>query len=247
MRDVQKSRPFGERPLENDLKAPDFGRRVVSLAGSGMAERVKSQKQRGEGDSTSTIEAPPLNPLRLVLSTFGVLFGVGVLAWTLAYFFRETLLSLSAWFVDSFGGPGIAVGFFIPDAFTIPLPNDMFSFFGVMGGIGFLEVVFWGSLGSLLGGSTGWMIGRWCISDRPVLRRFIERKGGDEIERQLQRHGAVFLAIAAITPLPYSVVCWAAGASKMPYRRFIAISLLRIPRVSFYLWLLQIGVLQVVG
>ena len=41
------------------------------------------------------------------------------------------------------------------DAFTLPLPNDAFTFFGRAAGMPFWECVFWGSLGSLVGESDG--------------------------------------------------------------------------------------------
>jgi uncharacterized membrane protein YdjX (TVP38/TMEM64 family) len=51
------------------------------------------------------------------------------------------------------------------------------------------------------------------------------------------------VAVAAITPLPYSIFCWAAGAGKLPFRRFLLVSLLRIVRVAGYLYLIQLGLL----
>jgi uncharacterized membrane protein YdjX (TVP38/TMEM64 family) len=53
------------------------------------------------------------------------------------------------------------------------------------------------------------------------------------------------VALGAVSPLPYSISAWAAGALGMELRPFVLVSLLRIPRVGFYLWLIQIGVLGV--
>ena len=44
----------------------------------------------------------------------------------------------------------------------------------------------------------------------------------------------------------YSVACWGSGALNMRFKTFFLISLLRIPRVAFYLVLIDQGVLQVV-
>ena len=41
------------------------------------------------------------------------------------------------------------------------------------------------------------------------------------------------------------MTCWAAGATKMAYLDFIVISLLRIPRVAAFLWLIQRGFVSV--
>jgi membrane protein YqaA with SNARE-associated domain len=52
------------------------------------------------------------------------------------------------------------------------------------------------------------------------------------------------VAVAAITPLPYSIFCWAAGAGRLDFTRFMAVSVpLRIIRVAGYLYLIQLGLL----
>lgn len=163
----------------------------------------------------------------------------------LGWLFREPLLEVGRWFVANFGGLGISVGYFFPDAFTIPVPNDAFTAFGLWGGMDFWEVVAWGSLGSLAGGSTGWLIGRYLIARSAKLEAFMRRRGGDEMRLQLRRGGRWFLAIAAVSPVPYSITCWAAGATKMPFWEFFTISLLRIPRVALFLWLVQQGFVSV--
>jgi membrane protein YqaA with SNARE-associated domain len=190
-------------------------------------------------------EAPPLDLSRVLIGAMLGIVGFTLLAAVLGWLFYEPALELGRWFVGTFGGPGVAVGFFFPDAFTVPIPNDAFTAFGLFGGMAFWEVVFWGSLGSMAGGSTGWSIGRYLLTRSKTLQRFIERRGGEQMRAQLVRGGRYFLAIAAVTPIPYSVTCWAAGATKMPYWQFITISLLRIPRVAGVLWLIEKGFMSV--
>ncbi|MCA9701898.1 MAG: VTT domain-containing protein, partial [Myxococcales bacterium] len=115
------------------------------------------------------------------------------------------------------------------------------------GGMEFWKVVAWGSLGSLAGGSTGWAIGRWFIARSARLEAFMQRRGGDDMREHLRRGGRWFLAVAAVTPVPYSITCWAAGATKLPYGEFLLISLLRIPRVALFLWLLERGFVSLSG
>ncbi|HVH97219.1 MAG TPA: hypothetical protein VM869_00850, partial [Enhygromyxa sp.] len=150
------------------------------------------------------VEAP-LDLRRVLVGAMLGVMGFTVLAAALGWLFHEPAIELGRWFVGNFGGPGIAIGFFFPDAFTVPIPNDAFTAIGLFGGMNFMEVVFWGSLGSLAGGSTGWAIGRYLLARSKRLQEFIERRGGEQIRAQLIRGGRWFLAIAAVSPIPYSV------------------------------------------
>lgn len=184
---------------------------------------------------------------RLILNTaIGMIVFTGLIA-LLAWFFREPLLNVGHWFVDNFGGPGVAIGYFLPDAFTIPLPNDAFTAFGLWGGMPFWQVVAWGSLGSIAGGCTGWTIGRYLISRNKRLQGFMQKRGGDEMVAELRKGGRWFLAVAAVTPIPYSITCWACGVIHMPFPEFVVISLLRIPRVAAFLWAIQLGFVHIGG
>ncbi|MFV8756446.1 YqaA family protein [Nannocystaceae bacterium ST9] len=202
--------------------------------------------EAGEG-AGGNVEPKPFDARRLIVTTIIAMIVftgvVGVLAW----FFREPLLEVGHWFVDNFGGPGVAVGYYLPDAFTVPLPNDAFTAFGLWGGMPFWEVVAWGSLGSIAGGSTGWAIGRYLIARNERLQGFMQKRGGDEMVAELRRTGRWFLALAAVSPIPYSITCWACGVTQMPFSEFVVISLLRIPRVAVFLWLIEQGFVAVIG
>ena len=65
------------------------------------------------------------------------------------------------------------------------------------------------------------------------------------MDELVRRYGAYALALTALTPLPYSLGCWACGALKMRFSLFLWVSLLRIPRVAGYLALIYFGLLTV--
>lgn len=169
---------------------------------------------------------------------------VGVAA-ALGAFFRDPLQQLSQGFVELLGGPGIALGYLIPDAFTVPIPNDAFGWFGLEGGVPFWEVVFWGTLGSVAGGCVGYLIGGRLRNTRWVSRFMSGR--GRSLERLIQRYGIWVVAVAAITPLPYSLSAWAAGAVHMRFSTFFLVSLTRVLRVAGALYLIRLGLLTVSG
>jgi len=193
-------------------------------------------------EADSTAPPPPsslMAPRRLIFTTMVGIVALMAVVGLVGFFFRGPLLRVSRMFVDSLGGMGVAVGFFIPDAFTVPLPNDVATVLGLAGGMGFVEVVLWAFAGSLAGGMTGYWIGRYLRTTRFVTRVF--EKSGGQIQATLSRHGAMAVAVAAITPLPYSIFCWAAGAGRISFRDFVLVSQLRIVRVALYLYLIQLG------
>jgi len=175
----------------------------------------------------------------LALKAVGVLVILMGLLATLAYFAHDPLVALAERFVAVLGPFGIALGFFLPDAFTLPIPNDAFSFFGLIGGVPFWTCCLWACLGTLMGGSTGYLLGR-RLSNTDTFRRLMARRGR-EVQLLVDRYGVIALLCAAITPIPYSIACWSAGACDIKFSTFFLVSLSRIPRVAFYLWLMEQG------
>jgi len=55
----------------------------------------------------------------------------------------------------------------------------------------------------------------------------------------MKRFGPIAVAIGALTPFPYSVTTWTAGMFNMPFKRMILPTMLRIPRLWIYYWILD--------
>ena len=182
-----------------------------------------------------------LSPRRIILTLI-----LGMMAFTafvaaIGYWLSEPLRAVAELFVEHLGATGVMLGFYFPDGFTIPLPPDAFSALGLAGGLGFWSVVFWSSFGSVMGGVTGFTIGR-RLSKTRWFRRKIRKGNGAAVHDLIERYGAAGLAIAACTPLPYSLGTWAAGTTRMSYTQFFSISIpLRSVRVAFMLWLVELG------
>lgn len=194
---------------------------------------------------TAAEDANMIAPRRILGATVLFIVGLVAVAAAVGAFFRDPLQELSGAFVDLLGGPGIAIGYLIPDAFTVPIPNDAFGWFGIEGGMPFWEVVGWGTLGSITGGSVGYLIGKRLRTTRWVSRFMTGR--GRALERLIRRYGVWVVAIAAMTPLPYSLSAWAAGAVHMRFATFFAVSLTRVLRVAGALYLIQLGLLTAGG
>ncbi|MEZ4427903.1 MAG: VTT domain-containing protein [Nannocystaceae bacterium] len=192
-------------------------------------------------------DAPRLSPTRILMTMIlGMIAFTGAFA-IIGYFLREPLMIAATLFVEYLQGPGVAIGFFLPDAFTVPLPNDAFSALGIAGGMDFWVVVLWSAIGSVSGGATGFTIGRSLSRTRWFQKKFRTGKGA-AIQEVIERYGGLGLAIAACTPLPYSLATWAAGTTKMSFGQFLAISIpLRTARIAAMLWLVQVGLAASAG
>lgn len=161
---------------------------------------------------------------------------VGGLA-ALSYFFKPQLEALSREFISWSGVWGVGLGFFLPDALTLPIPPDTFLVAGHLGGLGFWDMLVWASAGSVLGGTAGYLMIR-SLSRRPSVQPWLDPKlkKGREF---MDRYGLIALALGALTPLPYSMICWACGAAGVRLVPFVLVSLLRVPRVAIYLLLIE--------
>jgi membrane protein YqaA with SNARE-associated domain len=101
-----------------------------------------------------------------------------------------------------------------PDVLLIPLclgdPSRSFWFATVC------------SLGSVLGGTAGYGIGRF--GGRPLLLRMFRRERVAAVETYYDRYNAWATGIAALTPIPYKVFTIAGGAFAINFRIFLLAS-----------------------
>ncbi|MBV9108396.1 MAG: hypothetical protein JO306_03190 [Gemmatimonadetes bacterium] len=49
------------------------------------------------------------------------------------------------------------------------------------------------------------------------------------------------VALGTLAPVPYSVLCYAAGLYRIPYMLFSAFTLLRVPRLLFFYLIIRTG------
>lgn len=152
---------------------------------------------------------------------FGGVAALMVLLGVLGKFLKEPIVDFSCRFVEALGGLGVALGFFVPDTFPLPIWHDGFLIAGYLGGLGFWEMAVWASAGSLLGGSIGFLLAR-KVSHTRWFGRFMKKKG-EEASNLVERYGLVGLAITALSPIPYSVGVWTVGAFGVPYYKFLAV------------------------
>ena len=173
--------------------------------------------------------------IRLAVSAVAM---VGVFG-TLSVLLREPLTAFAAAWVSATGLTGMFVAVATFDCVPSPIPPDLFTGFAMMGGVGFWPIVGVATLGSITGGSVAWGVGR-----RFRQAAWFQRRIAGPWQHPyglVQRMGTVALVLGALSPLPFSVTCYAAGALNMPYPRFLAVAALRGPRMVLYLGLMKLG------
>jgi membrane protein YqaA with SNARE-associated domain len=154
-------------------------------------------------------------------------------------FFREPLQTLADWVVVELGLVGVFLGVIATDAFTVPVPPDTYLFVAVASQSDVVPILAVCCFASILAGQIAYKIGPY-IQRLPFLHARLERyrtRG----ERLFRTYGVWTVALAALTPLPFSVTCWLAGIYRMPYRGFFLATFARIPRLLGYYGLFVLG------
>lgn len=194
-------------------------------------------------DQTDPIETPAPNQgsrlgliLRFTLG-LGVLLGLVVL---LVRTLRPELESVGTWFVARFGLLGVAAGTFIADGFHFPVPPQFYMMLATAAHGDPLEIMAACSVGSVLGGGSGYLVARRLGHVRALsnwLERARQKLGGQLGQSRPYRSAA----LASITPVAFSVLCYLAGF--LGYRRgpLLLLLLLRLPKIALYYYLVRVG------
>ncbi len=180
----------------------------------------------------------------LVRALLGVLVLVGVMA-GLSALVAEPVERLTAWIVGILGLPGLAAGLILGESTPLPIPGDAWLVAVAAGDAPVIVVGLTLGVSSVAAGSLGYLLGP-VLARLPYLRKRVEahRARGEAFFSQF---GMWTVAIGSITPLPYALLCWTAGVCRMSYKRFLAATLLRVPRYLGYLLLFRLGWESVVG
>lgn len=166
-----------------------------------------------------------------------VLLGVVV---TVARTLRPELEAVGTWFVERFGLAGVAAGAFIADGFHFPVPPQFYMLLATAAKADPAAILAATSVGSLLGGGTGYYVARRLGHVR-ALSRWLERvsgKAGDVLGRRYPYRSAV---LASATPMAFSVLCYLAGLFRVPHGPLLVLLVLRVPKIALYYYLVKMG------
>src|SRR5690606_28526376 len=104
------------------------------------------------------------------------------------------------------------------------MAENWFTYVGLLGLIS--------TLAGFVGANLGRLIShfKWA---QPLMQKLEELN-----THKLERFGLWGVLLGALTPLPFSVTCWAAGFIRMKRRLILLGCLLRLPRFWIYYWLI---------
>lgn len=162
---------------------------------------------------------------------------IGALAAILTYVERH-IIDLGMVFENLVGGLNsslVLLVFFISESLLGLLPPDFFILWTSEFDKPY-EMVTLLALLSYAGGVISYYIGRG-LSMQPRVSGFVARKYKKNFTL-VQKWGGVFIVLAALTPLPFSIICLLAGLLRFPVPLFLAFSSTRILRFYAYAVLL---------
>lgn len=156
----------------------------------------------------------------------GALVGiVSLIGWR----YRVELGHVATWFVARAGVPGMMTGVVMADGLMFPVPPQVYLLTGIAGGYSYAVSFVAVACGSLLGGCLAFSIGRLLGRAGFVEKRL--QKPRMLLDRLIEKHGALGLVIASLFPISYSALCMATGAMRLPYRAYVVLGAVRVPKL----------------
>ena len=101
-----------------------------------------------------------------------------------------------------------------PDLLVIPMSLDANSEFEL------LAIFLVATLFSVIGSLGGYGIGLYA--GRPTIEKIAKSSLSRKLDELIARYGVAGVFIAAVSPIPYKLLAWMAGAGRMEIRTFIA-------------------------
>lgn len=180
----------------------------------------------------------------LVKSAFNSKAALGILglfAFTavLGSFFREQLQALGNWFVHTFGIAGMGFGTFLADSILFPIPPQFYMLVSIMSGGSQVGPMIAICTGSLLGGTVAYLIAR-RFSNTQRVQRWIDRSS-PHLPKFVKKYGPLAVVVGAISPIPFSTLCIAAGLYNLSRKLLMLMLLLRVPRLAIFYFAIASG------
>ncbi len=138
----------------------------------------------------------------------------------------ELIDSIIDW-ADNFGLVGLAIISFT-EAIIQPAPPDLLVMPMAISANGsiieIMAIILIATSFSVLGSLGGYVLGMYA--GRPIIEKIISPNNMSKLDFIFEKYGSMGIFIAAVSPIPYKALAWAAGSSKMDLRLFISAGIL---------------------
>ena len=141
--------------------------------------------------------------------------------------------------MNEFGLLGLFIATLLVDSFPTPMSYAPLMLLAIQGGMSVWIVFIAASGASMLGGLTGYFIGR-LVGLPARLEGWLETQHPEQLAL-LKRRGAWGVAAVAALPLPFALGTWTAGAMNVRLPGVLLACLVRIPKTALYIALIMGG------
>ncbi|MFH1668883.1 MAG: VTT domain-containing protein [Candidatus Woesearchaeota archaeon] len=146
--------------------------------------------------------------------------------------FYSELKAFSQLFISMYGFFGLFVLVVLMDTIIQPISPDILVLSSTFGGANLWLAALIGGIASCVAGSIGYTFGKALGEDG-----FVKWFGKTHLRKGrglFRKYGIWAVIVGALSPIPYSSVCWTAGIYDMDFLPFVVTSALtRIPRFFF--------------
>jgi len=217
--------PVNAEPSRADAEAP-------CERSSAPVEAVDASDEERPSQSPAALAALARSSAKQAAIALFVLLGALALATKL---YQAELLAATAWVFDTIGAVGLVALIMLADGFASVVPPDLvliaiakstlsesnrWLLVGVL------------SIASIAAGNLGYFIAAKLRHSSAPDRLF--GRARVKSEKLVRRFGGWAIAVGALTPVPFSITCWAGGLLGMSWRVLAPMTLLRIPRFFVY-------------
>ena len=181
----------------------------------------------------------PLSRGAVGKGTLLVFLGLAIVGWLSAGPLKSPLEIAANWVLETLGIPGVLLFTVLVDSFPNPFSFVPLLVLCIHRGLDpfFIATIF--SIASILGGITGYHLGRW-FGIPAKLETWAEKQFPGSLS-WLREHAAPGVVAFAILPLPFSLATWTAGALRAHRGKVILALCTRILKVAFIVGSMLLG------
>ncbi len=157
----------------------------------------------------------------------------------IGYVAREPATALARTLVGDMGLWGMALGTFAADGAYFPVPPQFYMWLAIASRAPAVPAFVAICAASLVAGYCGYLFAA-RLSRLGWLARFT-RQHRELLGQAFERYGYRSAVIASLLPIPFSVLCYVAGLSRMPGSFIALLGLCRVPKLLGFFWLIRAG------